>query len=148
VTLPPNTDLVAAAWLRLAVPGVGVATTLPSDVAPLRTAGFVRVATVGGSPGRDVPMRNPVVVAECWAAPAASSAKPPWNRANGIAEQIMAATFDPALMGVLIDLSAVGDYAPARVHTVVALTEPGRVDDDPSNFARFDIDLLLSWTAA
>jgi hypothetical protein len=148
VPLLPNTELVAMAWLRLAVE-VGVATTLPSDVAPLRTSGFVRVATIGGSPNRDVPMRAPVVAAECWAAPSTpGSSKPPWNRANGIAEQVVAATYDPALMGVLVDLSGVGDYSPARVHTVVALTEPRRIENDPGNFGRYDIDLLLSWTSA
>jgi hypothetical protein len=147
VTLLPNTDLVASAWLRLAVPTIGVATTLPSDVTPLRTSGFVRVAAVGGSPNRYVPMRAPVVAAECWAAPTATSSKPPWNRANQLAEQIMAATFNPALMGVTVDLSGVGDYAPARVHTVVALAEPGRVENDPSNYARYDVELLLSWSA-
>src|SRR4051812_9424101 len=102
MALFPNTELVAAQWLRLAVPTIGVATTLPADVAPLRTSGFVRVATIGGSPNRDVPMRAPVVAAECWAAPAtAGSSKPPWNRANGIAEQIMDACYQSALMGVL-----------------------------------------------
>jgi hypothetical protein len=151
VTLAPTTDLVASAWLRLAMPGMGVATTLPKveETPALRTSGFVRVATIGGSPNRDVPMRAPVVAAECWAAPStAGSSKPPWNRANGIAEQVMDACYQSALMGVLIDLSSVGDYASARVHTVVALTEPRRIENDPGNFARYDVDLLLSWTAA
>lgn len=145
-SLLPSTDLVASAWLRLAVPDIGVATTLPADVTPLRTSGFVRVQTIGGSPNRDVPMRGPVVAAECWAAPAtAGSSKPPWNRASGIAERIVAAMYDRALMNVLITLP--GDYGPARVHTVVALTEPRRIENDPGNFARFDIDLLFGWTA-
>jgi hypothetical protein len=149
VSFYPNAELVAAAWLRLALPGIGVATTLPADVTPLRTDGFVRIAGVGGSPDRYVPMSHPAVQVECWAAPASEgSSKPPWNRANQLAEKVKQATYDPALMGVRLDLSSVGDYSPARVHTVVALSEPTRVENDPGSFARYDVDLLLSWSAA
>ncbi len=145
----PSSDLVAAAWLRLALPGFGVATTLPADATPLRTSGFVRLLTVGGTPERDVPMRRPVVAAECWAAPATeASSKPPWGRAANLAEQLVAATYDRSLMDVTIDLSSQGDYSPARVRTVIALSEPRRIENDPANYARFDVDCEFLWTAA
>ncbi|NUR24991.1 MAG: hypothetical protein HOV76_14680 [Hamadaea sp.] len=148
MTLLPNNTIVAAAWLRLAVPGIGVATKLPTDLTPLRTSGFIRIAGVGGSPDLYVPMSRPAVQVECWAAPAnEGSSKPPWNRANELAEQVKQAAYDRALMGVTVDLSSVGDYGPARVETVQALSEPTQVENDPSNLARYDIDLLLSWVA-
>lgn len=144
--LRANHDLVAVAWLKLAVPGIGVATSLPAVDSALRTGGFVRALTVGGSPDLYVPMRAPVVSAECWAAPAVDgSTKVPWGRANALAEAVVAATYNPALMGVELDL---GDYPSARVHTVVALSEPRRIENDPANWARYDVDLLFRWTAA
>lgn len=146
---PANADLVAQAWLRLALAGVGVATSLPKADAAMRTVGFVRVLAVGGSPDMYVPLRSPVVSAECWAAPATEgSDKPPWGRANTLAERIVAAAYDPALMDVTLDLSSAGDYSPAHVRTVIALSEPRRVPDDPGNFARFDVDLLFTWAVA
>lgn len=143
----PSIDLVAPAWLRL-VPGVDetkVATSLPSDVSALRTGAFVTIGNAGGTPNRDVPLRAPVLTASCWAAPATvGSTQVPWGRASDTAEAIEAATWDPALMDRLIDLTPRG-YAPARVLTVVALSEPARVTGDPSGFARYDIDLLVNW---
>jgi hypothetical protein len=47
-------------------------------------------------------------------------------------------------MNRLLDFSARG-YASARVLTVVALSEPGRIEGDPSGFARYDVDLLINW---
>lgn len=144
IPLRANADLVAAAWLRLAVPGIGVATTLPSVTAAMRTDGFIRVLTVGGSPDVDNAFRAPVVAAECWAAPATEgSAQPPWGRANSLAEAVVAATYDRALMNVVLPL---GDYPDVRVRTVVALSEPRRVENDPANYARYDVDLAFTWT--
>jgi len=144
---PPSIDLIAPAWLRLIV-GIDptkVATTLPSDVAVLRTGAFVQAMSgAGGSPNRDVPLRAPVVRVACWAAPPEGSRQVPWGRASDAAERILTATYDPALMGRTIDLSSRG-YAPAHVLTVVALSEPARVEGDPSGFARYDIDLLVNW---
>lgn len=146
MTLHPSTDLVAQAWLRLAVPGVRVGDVLPATDDALRTAGFIRAVTVGGRAATYVPLRSPVVTAECWVAPPANGApRAPWNHAAQIAEQIVGATFDDTLMNVPVDLSSIGDYAPARVLTVIALGEPQRVPNDPDAFARFDLDLQLAW---
>lgn len=145
----PSSDLVAVAWLRLALPGFGVATTLPADATPLRTDGFVRVLTVGGTPETYVPLRRPVVAAECWAAPATqASSKPPWGRSANLAELLVAATYNRALMDVTLDLSSQGDYSPAHVRTVIALSEPRRIENDPANYARFDLDLAFTWATA
>lgn len=149
--LRPTTDLVGIAWLRL-VPGLPaqqINTALPKDVSVLRTVGFVRVAVVGGSPNLEVPLRRPVLSVECWAAPAEGSQKVPWGRASNLAENVLAATYDRSLMGRLVDLTPWdADYLPARVLTVNALSEPTRVEGDPSGFARFDLDVELNWTGA
>ena len=148
MTYPANGEIVAIGWLRLALPGYGVATTLPSLVTDIRTGGFVQVRGVGGTPEMYLPVRRPVVAASCWAAPATeASSKPPWGRANTLAERLIAATYDEALMDVELDLSGFGDYDPARVLTVVALSEPVRIENDPANFARYDVDLAFTWTA-
>lgn len=112
----------------------------------MRANGYVRTSVVGGSPERYVPLRSPVVVAECWVPPADGSHLPPWNRAGELAESVLAATYDRSLAPLLVDLSSVGNYAPARVLTVVALGEPRRVDGDPNNWARHELDLQLTWT--
>lgn len=143
----PTTRLVADAWLRLAVPGVGVDEELPEADDQLRAAGFIRTATVGGGPNRYVPMRQPVVAAECWVPPN-TDRKRSWRIAEQLAERVVQATFDPAFMGVLIDLSTVGRYRSARVHDVIALGDPQRDDNDPSDWARFDVDLAFTWTGA
>lgn len=154
--LLPTTELVVAGWLRLAVPGPGVDTDLPdgNDSAQVAaygavaTDGFLRIAPVGGSPDRDVPMRQPVVQIESWYAPRKDrTAKSARHRASQLANRVLNATYDPAFQGQVIDLSTVGQYAPARVHTVTALTEPDEVDE-ASDWSRFDVDVLVLWSAA
>lgn len=152
MSLHPTTPLVAAGWCQLAVSGVAAGTELPdqedaASYAALRADGFMRITGVGGDPGMYVPMRNPVVQVECWLAPPQGKRQASWARAEQIAARLVAATYDPALMGVLVDLSEVGDYANAWVHTVIALTEPDRVEEDESDFARVDVDLELRWTS-
>lgn len=144
--LRPTSELVAVGWLTRALPGVGVGTRLPAADDAMRAKGYVRTGVVGGSADVDVPRRVPVVVAECWVPPTAGSHLPPWNRAGELAELVLAATYDRALMGVTVDLSGVGSYASARVLTVVALGEPRRVPSDPNNWARQELDLALTWT--
>lgn len=154
--LLPTTRYVVAGWLQLAVPGVGVGSELPDpdeqDQAAAyeaaRAAGFMRTALVGGSPDRYVPMREPVVQVECWFPPPASGRQASWARAEQLANRVLAATYDGSLMGRLIDLSQVGSYAPARVHTVTALSEPDPVQEDQSDWARYDLDVSLMWTPA
>lgn len=144
----PGSDLVGVGWLKLlaGLPADKIATKLPKDDAALRAPGFVRTMIVGGSPSAsDLAWRAPVITAECWTAPAPGSQKVPWGTANQLAEQIVMATYDRALMGRRIDLSAINPlFVPVRVASVLALTEPRRVDD-PSGFARFDVDLKLNW---
>lgn len=146
----PTTRLVADAWLQMAVPGVRVGEDLPALDEALRTGGFIRTSMVAPGSNPVVPMREPVVGVECWFPPPPSTSTSPkshWRRAEQLGERIWTATFDTDLMGVLVDLSAIGDYRDARVHTVTALGLPQKDEDDESDWARYDLDLLFLWTA-
>lgn len=146
MALRPTSRLTGVGWLRLAVTDVRVDDRLPDPIdTALRTDGFIRVAVVGGSPEMYVPARGAVITAECWIAPSATTGEPSWSTVEQLAERVVAASYDPALTGRLLDLTGFGDYAPARVTSVAALSEPVRRDDDPSDFARFDVDLLINW---
>lgn len=147
--LLPNTDLVAVGWLRrnakFVDKGIGIATRLPSDSAALR-AGFIVVSTVGGTPMPDLPLRQPVVQVSCWASPASdASQKTPWNHASQLAEWCWEQTFDRTQQNVDLSFSLPG-YAHARVMSVVALTEPRRMEGDEGLDARVDIELQFYWT--
>lgn len=144
--LLPTSDLVVAAWLRLA-PGLsaGVASSLPSDAATWAANGFVQAATVGGTPPTHVPMRRPVVGVDCWAVNP-NSQKAPWGKANSLAELIRSACERCDNFGVRLDLGA--NYSAARVLTAMLLTEPRRVNGDAANYARYTFDLALNWVVA
>lgn len=145
----PTSALVAAAWIKLVLPDVsGVGRRLPAVSDAMRAGGFVRVQVLGGRTAVDYALREPVVVAECWWPPATDSQTPPWNKAGGLANRLLLATYEPSYMHRDVDLSSVGSYGAANVRTVVALDEPQEVLDDPSNFARNDIRLAFSWTPA
>lgn len=142
----PTTELVCAAWLRLAVPGPRVDTALPAIDAALRTDGAIRLGVVMGSSDPYTSMHTPVVTAECWVPPDAASQVTPWLIAAQIAQRAWKATYSPALQGVVIDLSTVGSYGSARVHDVTAIRGPDRNEGDPDDWARFDLDLAFTWT--
>lgn len=143
----PTSRLVAAGWLQMAVPGVQVGKELPAASDELRANGFLRVPVVGGSVDQDVAFYSPVIGVQCWWPPALRSEWNRWTRAEQLAARVVEATFDPALMGVVIDLSGLGDIGRARVHDVTALGIPQEGEDDPSDWGRYDVDLLINWTA-
>jgi hypothetical protein len=144
--LEPTTELVGRAWLALAVPYVNVGDELPETDETMRTVGFLRTLTVGGSRDRDVPFWRPVVRVECWVAPPVEGSEfEQWNAAGRLAKWVVDATDDRALMHRLVELTAFGEYKPARVRTVLALGIPRRVED-PGHFARLDVDLQINWT--
>lgn len=151
VSLEPTSELVAVGWLKLALPGVGVDTRLPEADDDMRANGFVVVDVMPGEVAVDMPYFAPVFIAECWVPPAVGSHLPPWNQSGQLAQQLLKATFDPALMGVAVDLSGVGDgeYGGARVDTVTALDMPVRVPDrSANNYARHELRLQMRWVTA
>lgn len=136
----PTTELVTVAWLK-AVIGPYVATDIPTDSASWAETGFIQVQAVGGTPERDLPVARPVVSVDCWAVNPNSS-KPPWNRANALAERLRTAIQDPAGPR---PVTLPAGYAGARVMGTTLLTEPRRIRDDDADFAHFQADLLVTW---
>ena len=147
----PTSSRVGRAWLRSVLrTEVGVGRALPSTATEhMRTYGFAVAEVVGGSPDIDVPFRRPVIGVACWVAPpTADPSIVQTAAAERLAEWVITAAYDHPAVGVTLDLRALGlgSYRPARLHTVIPVSEPREAPDDPSNYARFDIDLLLNWT--
>lgn len=145
VTPKANTELVAVAWLSSAtgIEAGQVATTLPSDTAAWETNGFVHVVgTVGGSPQLDYALREPVVQVDAYAVNPGSG-KPPWGKAASLMELLVAATYDEAGLQRVLTLRP--GYPQARVLTAHFMSEPRRMPNDESSFARFQADLVLHW---
>tara|TARA_B100000700_G_scaffold110520_4_gene124544 strand:- start:998 stop:1480 length:483 start_codon:yes stop_codon:yes gene_type:complete len=149
----PTSDLVAVAWLRQRVPLLdagSVATALPSDASLWAEAGFVTARAVTGIPDIDTFTRRPIVQVDCWAvgmdAAGNVTTKPPWNKAARLAELIRNATEDVQAYGRPVELPAA--YLPARVQAAYLYSEPSKVTDDPSGYARITFDMALDWTRA
>lgn len=153
----PTNDLVAVAWLGQRVPGIvdgQVATSLPGfrqdGTLPWADEGFVQVSIIGGIPDIDLPVRHPIVQLDFWAATVTASggvsAKPAWNKANRLVELVRVATEEGQRYGGPVDMPA--DYLGARVQAAYLITEPLRMEGDPSGYAHFSADLALDWVRA
>lgn len=145
----PTSDLVAVAWLD-AIDGLSagqVGTALPKDPATWLDAGFVQAqALPGGAADVDVPQwRRPVIQLDFWAAGGSSSISPRWNLAARLVEVVRAATESQAY-GAAVAMPS--GYLGARVQAAYFVTEPRRILDDPSGYARFTTDLALDWVRA
>lgn len=141
-----NTDLVVVAWLSQ-LPGLNsgmVATSLPEDNTTWAASGFVAVKTVGGTPNAYVPLREPVVTLDCYAAPAQGSAKAPWAQANNLAETVVKACYQLSSFNTTLVLGPAG-YPNARMLQARPLQEPRRVFGDRSFYAHYSFDLQTHW---
>ncbi|HEY9474676.1 MAG TPA: DUF4082 domain-containing protein [Mycobacteriales bacterium] len=141
-----NTDLVAVAWLSGVdgVPSDAVATTLPADNSTWAASGFVQVTSgVGSSVNPDVPLRGPVVQVTCWAVNP-DSAKPPWGKANNLAETVWSACYQPTDVPRLLTLRS--GYPQARVLSLWPVSEIRRLPGgDISSYAAYTFDLAVRW---
>lgn len=149
MTFLPHSELVAVAWLK-GIPGIpagAVGTTLPADTSAWLD-GFLQVSVVGGSPHRDVPQHQPVVQVDCWAANP-SGARPPWGKANQLAERITAHCYGNVNDALPVQrvVTLPDGYQPARVQSAYVVTEPRRIPADEARFARYSLDLQLFWVA-
>lgn len=142
--LHPTGDLVIVTWLKgISDLGNRVATELPTtDPSTWAASGFTQVTTVGGAPSIDYALANPVASLDFWAY-AADSGRPPWNRANQLAEIVRRACLDHATVPRALTLPAA--YEDARVLTCYPTIEPRRVRSDEAQFARFTMDVQFSW---
>lgn len=139
---------VAGAWLRTisGIPDNKVNTVLP-DRALWADTGFVQVVgVVGGTPWIDASVRDPVLEIDTWGC-RLNSDKPDWGKASALMDKIVrAATLPATSVGVLL---TIGDKR-ARVITCFPVSEVRRpitgIDaGDAASFARFMIDLQMTW---
>lgn len=150
--LRPTVQLVAIAWLR-GVPGVDptkVATKRPQDTATWAATGFIQVGqpTGDGPQIGDLPLRASIVGVSCLAA-SLDSGKPPWWRANQLAEQIIEDTYGHRGSGGR-DVSAYmkAGYQGAKVLTAYAMNDPRESPaPGPTSFAKYIFDLAINWVA-
>ena len=148
--LLPNSELVGMGWLIAAVTRITsakVATSLPDP--PWPDDEFCQIMQVGGTPDNDLPIQDPVISVNCFAMKK-NSLKPPWGQAANLAMQIWEATFavryapDPAVL-VAMPVADSSAYGTALVRSVTAMSTPRRVPSDPSQFAVYNLDLLVDW---
>jgi hypothetical protein len=144
-----TTPLVTVAWLA-SLPGfssamVGGVLPRPDDsgVLPWATTGFVQATIpVGGGTDMYVPLNSPVMQIDCWAAQS-NSDLPPYAKANALAETIRWACLgDTGMQGAL---TLRDGYAQARVKSAYLVSEPKPVYGDEADFARYLINLALTW---
>ena len=134
-----NTQVVEA-WLKTidSVPDSLVGPTLPSDNSTWGASGFYQVTTVGGTPNPDLGIKEPVVAISCWAAVAEGS-HAPTNRAESYATDIRNAAMSARTMRLTIGATTV------FLLGVNAVTEPLRVPDVRTNYARSDVQVQVWW---
>ncbi|MFB7111728.1 hypothetical protein [Streptomyces sp. NPDC056291] len=140
--LRATTELVAQAWLNSLFDTPIVAMTLPKDTSSWTTTGFITITTVGGAPDPYVQRRNPVVSVDCWALNP-NSAKPPWGKANHLAETVQAACWDHARISRPLALP--DGFPDARVLSAYTTSEARRIYDDQASYAHYSLDLALHW---
>lgn len=167
---PPVPALVGVAWLKAVLGFAAIATDLPQPgtdgtlswaSSPTVDGGFVTCRPlVPAGPGIDVPQRrHSVFQLDAWASAGGSSNKPPWNRADDLGERIRLAHEDRGNVYGVYSLSGVADISvrspftlalpnnhdAARVLAAYLISEPTRVEADPSGYARVTTDLAVDW---
>jgi hypothetical protein len=153
MTLPtialPTAELVAVAWVRQYVPELNgiVATSLPRETEKWAGTGFVTVrALPGGVYNPSGTKRSSMVQVDAWwsaTSGTSSSTKPQWGKANQLIEVLLAATEEGAVYSTPLDLPA--DTRGAVVLAVYPAGDPQKVEDDPSGYARYTMDLVVDW---
>lgn len=153
IPLRPTSELVAVAWIG-SCPDLSpamVATTLPADTnaaggaADWVRTGFITVAVVGGTSDPLLPVKRTVMQVDCWATVPGSN-RPPWGQANALAEAIRYAAWSRTAIPRPLTITANGvAYPSAVVQSAYVGTEPRRIYSDAADYARFSMDLALTW---
>lgn len=144
MALPPNSELVAQAWISsLAnISSSIVKTQLPADNTTWAASGFVHVVgVVGGASDPYVPVKNPVVQVDTYAVNP-NTDNPDWGQASTLAEYIRAGTY--LLEKTHVSLTTRSGFDNAQVLQATC-TEPRRIPNDPSGYARYTMDVNLTW---
>jgi hypothetical protein len=145
-TFRPTIDVVAVALVRVltSIPASRVDTTLPKETT-VWADGFVQAVGISEESGMYVPLHTSMITVSCWATNIGSG-KPPWGKANQLAEALKVECLDHSNFPITLDLSPFGSYAPARVHSAYFVNEPHRIPSDEGSYARYDGDLQVHWT--
>jgi hypothetical protein len=141
----PSAELVAVAWAKTVggdVDPTKVATTLPADNSAWADTGFVVVTVLNANADPHVPLLEPVVAFDCWAA-APNSNKAPWGQATALASAIQWATYRAGR----IELNMPVDFYPARLLSAWPIEGPTRITLDEAGFARVRLGVAMAWTA-
>lgn len=149
----PTSETVAIEWLSLLVgaltnqaPDFG--TDLPTDTSAWSSFGFVQVRAIPGSTASvDIPqVRHPVLQVDAWGCNP-RGIRPPWALAGRAMELVRSATEAAALAGWSHGkpITVPAPYRTPRVQAGYFISEPTRVPDDPSGYARFTAMLALDW---
>lgn len=140
---PPTSEIVAITWLKT-IPGLPsgqIATDLPGDESKWDEHGFVTVNDIAGTPDMYVPIAHPVLHIDCWAVTRGSN-RPPWRKANVLAEYIRAATTNDSLLGVT---ALPAQFEDCRVMSAYMVSEPVPMNADEARFAVYGFDLAVHW---
>jgi hypothetical protein len=131
-------------WLATFMPAV--AQNLPKvsswPVLSDTVRGFVTVPAVVGGSGRDTPLRVPVMQVECWGA-AIDSDRPHYGAAEQLAEDVVFEVYNDAAYPRTVTQRT--GYNAALIQSARLITEPRRLDDPDTGYARYVLDVELAW---
>lgn len=151
IPTPPNSELVCLAWIADVVNAydIGEGTTLPgpdpaTQVLSWGTAGFVQCLVVGGSVNGLTPLRQPTLSIDCYATNV-NGGRPPWGRANAIAEMIVNACRVVNWADTQRPVTLPTTYGKVLVREASAHNEPQRRPNDPANYAHYGFEMQMSW---
>lgn len=144
-TLYANTELVVQALLAEFFGSSDyIGTTLPiADKGGVNSwieTGFVTVNSLGGTASSEVAMMSPIVAVNCWASPKTGGSKPPYGKANNLAETIRHGCRLTRPHKVTLP----GSFPEAIVFTAFLVSEPRRLPDAAS-YARYTFDMQVNW---
>lgn len=128
---------VVETWLQTLpfVDSAMVGPTLPADMSVWASSGFWQVTVVGGSPNVDLGTKEPVLEIACWAA-TPEATYPPFNRAERMATQVRDAALEARTQGLVDNVFLLG---------ITPLTEPMRIPDERTGFARVSLQVMAWW---
>lgn len=148
----PNAELVGQAWMAAysSIPAAAMAGTLPA-VGKWTPAGdgvgFLQMrALSGGTANIDIPERRSTVlqVDGYGTRIVKDTFRPVWSVAMDLLEEVREATRSQVYGRPLT--MPLADYRDARVFAGYLVSEPVRVEKDPSGYARVTANLEIDWT--
>jgi len=99
---------------------------------------------VGGSVNGTVPVRQPVMSIDTYSYNR-GGVRPPWGRANNIAEIIVRASYSTEWGAAMGPVTLPSGHGAARVNAASVRTEPERRPADEAGYAHYGFELEISW---